>query len=351
MPRAAGISRASKANRRKSGAKAPAAKGGVNLPNLPHFEGPPPGTFDPGLEAEVRSAERGLLDLIEKTRLEGHRESVDTHQARRLLERKIHQGRVDLGRRRGYAIEDAGTQQGALRTSFQRDLEDLATAKQQGEQDYQRKLTELQHSYATRAAEQQQAQVAQGTAEKGTEEASSAVRGANQHWDQGILDTARSRFLSANALAEQRAREDFATRSGLINRDLGRELTGYGIQDYRLGQELRTQRKKLALGIGRATKDRHTQISHAKREYGIYATDVAQQAYYQAHQLNPSIVFPGPSGPGAPVAPSHHAAAPRGPAIGGAIGYHPHAYGPALGRGVGVGRARTYLYRRPYLRY
>jgi hypothetical protein len=353
MPRAAALANASRANRRKSGQKtrSQAGGGGVNLPNLPQFEGPPPGTFDPGLEAEVRSAERGLIDLIEKTRLEGHRESVDTRQARRLLERKVRQGQADIARRRGYAVQDAGTQQQQLQTSFERDLEDLAIAKQRGEQDYQRKLTELQHSYATRAAVQQQASVAQGTSESGTEAASTAVRGANQTYDKGIVDQANQRFLESNALAEQRAREDYGTRSGLIQQGLGRDLTAYGLQSYRLGQEERSQRNKLALAIQRATKDRHTTLSHAKREYGIYATDVAEQAYYQAHQLNPNIVFPTPAAAAHPGGGGQAAARHPGIGVGRPVPFRPHTGNRAIGIGVGLGRARTYAFHRPYLRY
>lgn len=357
MPRAAALSQASAVNRRKAGKKSSGSgSGGVNLPNLPQFVGPPPGTFDPGLEAEVRAAERGLIDLIEKTRIDGHRESADTRQARILLERKVRQGHADLARRRGYAEQDAGTDRSRLQTSFERDLQDLATAKQQGEEDYQRKLTEVQQQYQTRAAVQQQASVAQGTNESGTEAASQSVRAANEAWDKGILNTQHGRFLAANTLAEQRDREDYARNQGLIGQNLGRDLTGIGIQDYRLGLEGREQKRKLRTDIQRGTADRHRTISHAKREYGIYATDVAQQAYYQAHQLNPNIQFPVPSaagggggGPagsgGGPGAPSHHA-----PAIGvGAPVHFPHVHNP-VSRGIGLGRSRAYA-RRPYTRY
>lgn len=347
MARAAALSKASAVNRKKAGAPS-SKRAGVNLPNLPSFNGPPPGTFDPGLEAQVRAAERGLIDLIEKTHREGGRESVDTQQARRLLERKVQQGHADIQRSRGYAVTDAGQAQGQLQTSFARDLQDLAIAKQNGEEDYQRKLLELQHSYADQAARQGQASVAQGTHETGTTAASDAVRGANERWDRSGVDTAHQRQLDAIALAEGRDTEDFTRQSGLISQDLGRQLTGFGIQDRRLGQEARTQQNKLSLARFRATQDRQTALSHAKREYGIYSTDVAQQAYYQAHQLNPNIIFPVPSA-AAGLAPGAH---PAGPAIGRGLPavHYPATHNPPIDHHVGLSPAVSFR-RRPYTRY
>lgn len=316
MPRAAALSKASAANRsKKSGApKRRPAGGGVNLPNLPDFIGPPPGTFDPGLEAQVRAAERGLIDLIEKTRQEGRRETQDVRQARNLLMRKIRQGRADLQRSRGYALEDSGVQRGRLETSFARDLQDLAIAKQRGQEDYDRALVDMQHRYSRIGAEQDQASVAQGTDSLSAQAASGAVRGANQAYDKGGIDTAHRRAEEALALQEGRTREDYTLRSGLLGEDLERELTGLGIQQHRLGLEGRTQNRRLRLDALRGRQDRRTAVSQGIREYGIYATDLAQQAYYQAHQLNPKILFPVPSA-AAPAVPRR----PRKPAVSGGV--------------------------------
>lgn len=342
MPRAASLSKASAVNRKASGKRPARGGGGVDLPNLPQFTGPPSGTFDPGLEAQVRAAERGLIDLIEKTRLEGHRASVDTRQARRLLERKVRQGQADLARQRGYTLEDAGLDRNRLQTNFQRDIEDLAIARQNGEEDYSRKLAEIQHAYATRAAVQQQAAVAQAVNDAGTTAASDAVRGANQAYDKGLTDTSHARAVAALNLADRRTREDYANRMGLVDQGLQRDLTRFGIQRHRMGQDLRTQRAALRRDLFRGLHDRHDTISKAKREYGIYVTDVAEQAFYQAHQLNPNIVFPVPAaaGGGAP-----HPADPTAPAIGGA---RPRRPGVVSGAPI---KASRRAYRRPYLRY
>lgn len=299
MPRANALARKGQQNRRKSGPAKPQRR--VNLPNLPEFHGPPPGTFDPGLEAQVRAAERGLYDLIDKTRREGRRESRDTREARQLLERKVRQGRADIARSKGYAIEDTGLKRQQYGIDFARDIEDLAIARQHGEEDYNKALTDMQHRYARIGAEQAQGSVARGTDTAGVEQASAAVRGANEAYDRGGLDTSHQRALSALGLDERRTNEDYGRRLGLLDTDLGRNLTDLGIRKFRLGQEGRTQRRHLLLDAFRNRQDRRTGLSQAKREYGIYATDVAQQAFYQAHQLNPHILFPHPAGtPGAP---------------------------------------------------
>lgn len=343
MARAASLARKAAVNRKKSGTRS------TKLPNLPTFNGPPPGTFDPGLEAQVRAAERGLIDLIEKTHREGRRESKDTREARMLLERKVRQGQADIARNRGYALADAGNQRGQLQTSFARDLQDLAIAKQRGQENYEKTLTDMQHRYAQAAAEQSQAQVASGTDDTGTSRASAAVRGANQAYDKAGVDQVHQRAEEDIALQEQRDRENFATQSGLIDEGLQRDLTGYGLQSYRLGKEQQAQRHKLALGVARAHIDRQTQLSHAKREYGIYASDVAQQAYYQAHQMNPHILFPTPSAAAHLRRPSVGVGHPL-LGVGAARAFIPHTAAKPLARSVGLRPAVSYP-RRPYTRY
>lgn len=344
MARPAALAQRSAANRKAAGQKT----GGVRLGYTPpEFVGPPPGTYDPGLEAQVRQAERGLLDLEEQLRLEGKRGRQDTGQAQNLLRRKITQGRADLARARGYSITDASQADAQLHTSFARDLQDLAQAKERGEQDYQLALTAMQHKYATAAQRQGETSIQQGTNETGTTTASSAVRGANQAYDKQGLDLVHERSLQDLAMQEGRAREDFGTNEQQLQQGLDRELTGSRIQGQRLGQEGHTQFNALHLAALRAAQDRATKVSHGRREEGLYATDVTSQAYYQAHQQNPHILFPTPAaaaGSPAPTAPHPHR-----PAISGGAAFVPHVHHPVPG-GVGLGPARSRP-RRPYTRY
>lgn len=296
---------------------------------FPELAGPPPGTFDPGLEAQVRSSQRGLLDLIEKTRLEGHRQHQDVSQKKRELRRGYTQGEGDIRRNRGYAVGDEQYAEGQLNTSFARDIEDLGRAKQQGGEAYERALTDMQHRYAAEAVGQQSHGIQQGTDEAGSNAASAAVRAANQGHDTSELDREHRERAEAIARSEGRATEDHATQLAHLHEQSGQQLTGYDIQARRLGQENRQGRNQLSLAALRANQDRATALSHAKREQGIYQTDVTQQEYFQAHQTNPNVLFPVPA------------------AAAGSLPHLPHAHAPALPR-TGLGRATSYPRRRPY---
>jgi hypothetical protein len=296
---------------------------------FPELAGPPPGTFDPGLEAQVRSSQRGLLDLIEKSQLEGHRQHQDVSQKRRELRLQRRQGQGDIRRGRGYAEADARYAEGQMSTSFARDIEDLGIAKQQGEEAYNRALTDMQHRYAAEAIDQQSAAIRQGTAEAGSSEASLAVRSANQGHDTSELEREHRERAEELARREGRIRTDYGTDIGHLHDSLGRSLTDYGIQSRRLNQGTRREAHQLSLAALRANQDRATALSHAKREQGIYQTDVTQQEYFQAHQTNPNVLFPVPS------------------AAGGLSTGAPHVHAPPHPR-VGLGRAISYPRRRPY---
>lgn len=296
---------------------------------FPELAGPPPGTFDPGLESQVRSSQRGLLDLIEKTRLEGKRQHQDVGQKTRELRRSYLQGQGDIRRNRGYAEGDARYAEGQLNTSFARDIEDLGRAKQQGGEAYTRALTDMQHRYAAAAVGQQSQGIQQGTDEAGSNLASQAVRSANQGHDAGELARQHREDEEDIARNEGRDTQDYATQLAHLREQSGQQLAGYGIQARRLGQENRTSGHQLSLAALRASQDRATALSHAKREQGIYQTDVTQQEYFAAHQSNPNVLFPVPA------------------AAAGALPHLPHAHAPALPR-TGLGRAVSYPRRRPY---
>jgi hypothetical protein len=298
--------------------------GGVVLGyRFPEFGGPPPGTFDPGLEAQVRSSQRGLLDLIEQSRQEGHRQHVDVSQKRRENRRSLVQGRGDLGLARGDTLAEAGYRRGQLDLGFERALQDLGIAKQRGEEDYQRTLVDLQHRFGQAEQDRMALAARQGTAEAGSSQASAAVRGANQAHDTGEVNRQHTEDVEDLLRREGRLRQDYGSDVGHLGDVTGRNLRDYAIQGRRLGQDFRSTQHALSLAALRANQDRATKLSHAKREQGIYQTDVAQQAFYQAHQTNPSIIYPSSTGSFAPHTQSH---APRAPGVGRAISYPRRRY-------------------------
>jgi hypothetical protein len=259
------------------------------------WAGPPPGTYDPGIRAQVEQSERGLLDLIEEQERTGHREGVDTRQNKRLLHRNLAEGLQDIRRQRGNAEADAANREQGYRTTFARDIADLATARQQGTQDYERTLGQLQQKYAALASVQAQARIQSGTSDAGTTAASQAVDAANQGYEKGGIDLTHQRNEAALDTREARDREDLARELGLSQEGLGRTLTEAAIRSRRLNEEARSKRNQLELGQNRNIADRATELSRAKREQALYAEAQAQQAFYAAHKEDPKIVFPTPA--------------------------------------------------------
>jgi hypothetical protein len=322
-------------------ASAPARKSPAKLGYTPpEFQGPPPGSFDPGLEAQVRASERGLLDLIKKTQEEQHRQGIDVGQKKRVELRELQRRLGDVQRSRGYAVSDNAYQQQQLGINFTRDLQDLGTARQRGQQDYERTLSDLQHRYSTAAQTQQERSVQAGTDEAGTAGAAAAVRAGNLVHERAPLDLSHQRAGQSLDLQEQRDRQNFGTASGRLAEGLARQQTAFGLEAGRSQQDTHTSLHALSLAAQRATTDRYNKLSQAKREQAIYSTDVAQQAYYQAHQNNPHILFPG----GAPGGGGFNGSAHGNPAA-------PHVYNAVPLVGLSSAKSFPPTGRRPYTRY
>lgn len=336
---------------RKRGAVAPKPLG-YTFPNMIL---PPPGSFDPGLQAQIEQSQRGLLDQIADTGREKHRDVVDVKQRERELKRGRNQNLSDIARQRNYALADAAYSRQQLGIDFARNIADLALARQRGEEDYQKVLTDLQNTYQTRAVQQTQSAIQQqGSVERGTDAASSAVRAANQAYDKSGIDQSQERRRADWNLAEGRLNEDYGIAGGRLEEELARALTGYGIQGQRTRQDFRTDFNALGRAAQRAEQDRLTKLSRAKREQAFYQVDVGKQAYYAAHQNDPSIIFPGGAGGAA----TPQAGGPRGyqppPSTNGGIqapGTRATPPRAAIGTGRAISPLNASARRRPLIRY
>lgn len=305
----------------------PAPKPGTaTLPYTPiGFNPPPAGTYNPQIGQEVERSRRGIDDLLEELEQQGHRSHVDTAQKRREIGAGTRQTIADQRRELGYDQTDLGYRLGQLGINFERDITDLSTAKQRGNEDYARTLTNLQHEYGARAEQQTQAAIGQGTDEAGTASASASVRAANQGFDKGNIDLSHQRSEEDYATREGRLRQDYGTDVGRAEEGFGRQQTAADINIGRAGDAATRAQHALGLAAARASQDRATKASHAEREQGIYETNAGEDAYYEAHKLHPGIQFPGGSDPNAST---------QGPHVGNAI----PAGAPA--GGVNVGRSR-----------
>jgi hypothetical protein len=231
-----------------------------NKPKLGSSGIPPLGSFDPGLEGQRRASERGLKDLKFDTRKANQRAAMD------------------LGIATGLAERNAGRQSQDLQMGFQRDLTDLAIQQQRGTEDYGHAIDALTRRYDTLGQDQAQQQAAAGVSRSGTAAAAAAVRAGNMSFERQPID-----------IGYQRQQQDIGTREQRLG-----ESTG--IEAGRIGEDLNSRLQNLNTQAQRSAYDRATKLSRAKREQAFYEGDVTQQEYFQAHQADPSIIFPTPGG-------------------------------------------------------
>lgn len=209
---------------------------------------PPPGTSDPGLQAQVRGGRRGLKDLRFDTRKAGRRETADF----------------------AIAQQELGMRQGGVSRDFQRDLYDLAVAEQRGTEDHMRALDALNRRYGQLAVTQSEQQSVGGASRGGAPAAAAAARTANQAFEQAPID-----------LSYQRRMQDIGLNRSRLGEDVNTSLTRLGLAGTELANTFR-----------RGGYDRATKLSRAAREQSFFEQDTREQAYFQAHQFDPTIQFP-----------------------------------------------------------
>lgn len=288
--------------------------GGRRATSAGLYAPPPPGTYDPGLDALVRQSRRGLADQRQDTEREQRFAEQDLHtelklnrrdrrRALRDLNLALERGQQDIAEDLARGIEDLDLRRGEIEQQYQRDVQDLAIARTRGGEDYDRALETMQRRYGTMASVQAESAAAAGVRGGGFAEQSAAKRAGNQAFEREGVDTAnrrlnenldirgqrgsedRERALAELGLSEGRLREDVAVEGGRLSQDYNRG-TKLTTQDTRTANQLARR------GFRRDTRTRNLDLSRAVREQGIYETDQTQQAYYQASQNDPSIQFP-----------------------------------------------------------
>jgi hypothetical protein len=189
---------------------------------------PPYGSYDPTLDQQERSANRGLGDLIEDVTRGNTRSGQD----------------YELGK------------QGIERTAG-RSLADLMNDRTRGTEDYGRQIQGLERDYTRLGNRQGQQNAASGNL-GGAAAQGARKRAENMAYDRAPIDTSYTRFIDDSRTAETRLGED---------KDLG------------LGE--------LALGFSRDYEDRNlVQLPRAQRENTIFGQDVNETRIDQAKQSN-----------------------------------------------------------------
>lgn len=187
---------------------------------------PPPGTYDPSLDAQLGAANRGYGDLQSQTGVDNQR-----------------------------AQDDFNLQSGHLHDLLNNNLADLLTGRNRTHDAYEQGLANLDHNYAQLGDQQLQQTNAMGGLEGGALQQALAKRMANEARDRQPMDT-----------AEQQSAVDYGT-------NVDRANAGY---NYDVGN--------LGLGLSRGNEDRANTLGIAGRENAQFGKDIGAQRWFQATQ-------------------------------------------------------------------
>jgi hypothetical protein len=242
-------------------AKAPAKHNGKSKTYQPLLH-PPPGSYDPALDAALRASKRGLGDVQFDTETNRERSASDYITAL-----------GDIGRQKDELRQDTATQRGDVEQGYQRNLGDLLQQRGYTQQDYQSSIDALNRNYAQLGDAQRQAGNARGLLDGGYQAQAARKRAANQAIEKAPMDTAFSRALAASQTGEQRLGEDRSTTL----RDLVTQST-------RGRQALNRQGGLDSQQYQRGSQDLTTQLTRANRENTAFGLDTGSQKLYQALQ-------------------------------------------------------------------
>jgi hypothetical protein len=199
----------------------------VQAKRNPTLIAPPPGSYDPNLDATERASGRGLDDLADDTSYE---------KTKNLSDYQIGLGGID--------------------TASGRSLSELLTARQRGGEDYGASIAGVQRNYKNLGDQQAGAQRKAGVSLGGAVAQAAAKRAANEALDRAPIDTAYKRFTDDSTQAQTR-----------------------------LGEDTKTQKEALGLQYSRADDPLTNQLARAQREYGFFQQDTAAARQFQANQL------------------------------------------------------------------
>ena len=207
---------------------------------------PPPGSYDPGLDAQRAAAQRGLADTAMDTQLAGTRAMDDyglqTEQTRRQAD---------------WNLED-------LERNTSRNLGDIERQQVQTNEDFSRNIAQLTRNYGRLGRQQLQRGNQAGVLRGGAMLQSAAKRAENQQWDRQPIDTSYARRMGDLSRTHERTWEDSVTQRGRIAAS----------RDWELGVA--------GLGLQRGGQDRSTALTRAGREDLAFGLDIGAQKAFQA---------------------------------------------------------------------
>jgi hypothetical protein len=190
-------------------------------------ERPPPGTYDPALDAAQRAAGRGFGDL-----------------------------QMDVGLANTRAQDDFALGTGHLQDLLQQHLSDLSTGRDRSHQGFVDATDALGRQYGNLGVAQTQAAVAHSG-------------GATS----GALQQALEKRMANQALEQRPLNQQEGYNAADYGTNVGRAQSGY---EFDVGQA--------GLGLSRGNEDRTNTLARAGRENTQFGLDTAEQRWFQATQ-------------------------------------------------------------------
>lgn len=238
---------------------------------------PPPGTYDPAIDAQVGQAGRGLGDLLsdyvrdygEPGAALGGRAGEDYGIGRANAQRGVGWGLEDINRGSDRAIAD-------LERASGRSLADLLRRRGRAGEDYRENIAGVQRGFAQLGAAQSQTARAAGVQRGGALAQALAKRKANEEIARKPIDTGFERFDWDSRQAESRLGEDTALGRSRIGEDRDRGVS-------RLNAGAQEDFAALDRGLLRGTEDAASQLARAGRENTQFGLDANAQRFYQAN--------------------------------------------------------------------
>lgn len=310
---------------------------------------PPPGSYDPALDAQQRAAERGYGYLKNDTATGLERAGEDFNTGWAGLQQGYDRGIADLGTQDTRSIEDytrdSGWRQQDYSTGVQRRAddfgldnryagEDFQLGNTRDTQDYTRSTGRLgeDHGIATgnlarnfqRLGAAQVGQAAQaGVSGGGTLAAAFKARQENQGLEQSALDLSKNRGMEDIQTGFDRsmfdrntgftrgnetrtidferqntdARTTFDREHDLSTTGLKRYLSDSGTQRTRMGEDLKTGQDQMRTTFDRYDADQRTALRRAQDENMVQLPlDIGQQKVFAAQQAGYTAPAPGMPG-------------------------------------------------------
>jgi hypothetical protein len=212
---------------------------------------PPPGYYDPAIDAQQRAGERGFEYLQQ-----------DVSRATERGQDDFALGVEDVNRQKDQSLSD-------LLRSHTRNATDFGQARGRLTQDRDLSLAELVRRYGELGQTQTQGASARGISSEGAFRQAAAARAGSHARDRQPVELSYGRGMEDLATREARAGEDYSQLAG---------------PDGRIESEADRAIARLGLGFERDTQDRTTQVERGQRELTQQGVDLTAVRNAQAEQ-------------------------------------------------------------------